>query len=108
MSVLLPDLSLTVNHRSHPFVRDAYNSPVPGAVTTSSTGPFPGRAREDATDNVWSIALDTRHDPVEPGDEVTDGSRVWTVTFARIHYVTGHPDADYIEATGTLNPPEVP
>lgn len=108
MSVLLADLSLSVNHRSHPFTRDGHGSPVPGVGTTSSTGPFPGRARENATDNVWDIALDTRHDPVEAGDEVTDGDRVWTVTYARIHYVTGHPQADHIEARGTLNPPEVP
>lgn len=108
MSVLLADLSLTVNHRSHPFVRDEHGSPVPGVSTTTSTGPYLGRGRENPVDNVWDMAVDTRHGPVEPGDEITDGSRVWTVTYARIHYVVGHPDTDYIEVKATLNPPEVP
>lgn len=108
MAVLLPDLSLTVAHRSHPFTRDDYNNPVAGESTTSATGPYPGAAKETDTDNTWRLRLDPSHWPVEPGDEVTDGTRVWVVVAARRHWVPGIPDVDHVAVTATLDPPEVP
>ncbi|MFC8833305.1 hypothetical protein ACFT8V_08920 [Streptomyces griseoincarnatus] len=39
---------------------------------------------------------------------IGDGTRTWTVVSALLRKVPGHPAADYIAVTATLNPPEVP
>jgi hypothetical protein len=55
------------------------------------------------------MRLDPAAWPVEPGDTVTDDTgRSWTLTSARKHAVPGCPAVDYVQATATLNPPEVP
>ncbi|MGW3626261.1 hypothetical protein [Streptomyces sp. NPDC000880] len=110
MAVVLPNRVLTVYVLPHPWVRDANGVPVPPDpnVRPEPRGTWPGSALEQP-DRSWSMRLDPRAWPVEPGDTVTDDTGLsWTVTSARNHAVPGCPDADYVEATATLNPPEVP
>jgi hypothetical protein len=107
MAVLLPDRQLTVLVKAHPFTRDAHGYPIAPSEHAETRGPWPGAAKEQP-DASWTLRLDPRAWPVEPSDRVTDGNRVWVVSSARLHTVPGHPDADYISVTATLEPPEVP
>ncbi|MDV6291270.1 hypothetical protein R2F25_38310 [Streptomyces sp. UP1A-1] len=71
-------------------------------------GTWPGSVLEQP-DESWSIRLDPRAWPVREGDTITDETgRSWTLTSTRNHAVPGCPDVDYVQATATLNPPEVP
>lgn len=71
-----------------------------------SHGPTPGAAREQP-DGSWTLRVDPAAWPVNQGDRITDGTRVWVVTLARTHNVPGHPDADFVSVTASLEPPKV-
>ncbi|MEQ7008471.1 hypothetical protein ABN028_20055 [Actinopolymorpha sp. B17G11] len=107
MAVLLADLSLSVATKDHPWLRDSHGHPVAPEEPAELRGPWPGAAREQP-DLSYTLRLDTRAWPVEPGDRITDGARTWVVASARINTVPRHPDADYIAIVATLEPPEVP
>lgn len=109
MPVLLPNVQLTLKPRGHPWTRDAHGLPVAPAATGDPRGPYPCHVAESSVQgDPWPVRLDPRMWPVEPGDELTDGIRTWYVATARFHPVPGHPDVDYVVATATLDPPEVP
>lgn len=109
MVVVLADRELTVERRSHPWVRDAHGVPVPsGADTVTVKGPYPGAAAENA-DLSWALRVDARCWPVAAGDRVTDDrGNVWVLSGdPKLHMVPGVPDVDFVAATGTLEPPKV-
>ncbi|MFC5902690.1 hypothetical protein [Streptomyces zhihengii] len=59
-------------------------------------------------DGTWTVRLDPKGWPVKDGDTISDGTgRTWTLTSTRQHAVRGCSDVDYVQATATLNPPEV-
>ncbi len=110
MAVMLPNAQITAHVRSHAWTRDAHGTPVPtGTDTITARGPFPCNLVRKDGGEAWACRLDPRMDPLRPGDELTDGDRVWTigpgVTF---HEIPGCSYIDYIEATAVLNVPEVP
>lgn len=108
MAVLIPNAQLTVRSRPHPALRDAHGQPLPRPLG-SVRGPYPGGVKDRPDQGSWSIRLDTRLWPVEDGDEVSDGTRVWVLTGEpQLHQVPGVSAVDYIQARGVLNPPEVP
>ncbi|MEV7512077.1 hypothetical protein AB0O57_29385 [Streptomyces sp. NPDC091201] len=110
MAVVLPNTLLTVYVLQHPWARDANGVPVPPppGVRPAARGTWPGSALEQP-EGAWSLRLDPQAWPVKAGDTVTDTSgRSWTLTGARNHAVPGCSAADYVQATATLNPPEVP
>lgn len=108
MAVLLPDRDLTVTRRGHPWRRDARGLPLPSdADAQTPYGPTPGAAREQP-DGSWTLRVDPGAWPVNQGDRISDGTRVWVVTLARLNSVPGHPDVDFIAVTATLDPPKVP
>lgn len=110
MAVVLPNTVLTVRSLPHPWERDANGVPVPPNpnLPAPARGSWPASALEQL-DGSWSIRLDPQAWPVEPGDTVTDAAgRTWTLTSARNHTVPGCSAADYVQATATLNPPEIP
>ncbi|MFJ1552711.1 hypothetical protein [Streptomyces mirabilis] len=110
MAVLLPNAVLTVYALAHPWARDANGVPVPPNPNEkpASRGTWPGSVLEQP-DASWSVRLAPQAWPVKEGDTITDETgRSWTLTSARNHSVPGCPDADYVQATATLNPLEVP
>ena len=108
MAVLLPNASLTLLVRDHPFpTRDAHGVPVATVAIEETRGPLPGATLERAV-NDWVLRLAPEMWPVKAGDEVSDGERTWVVSAASLHRVPGHPDADYVSVVGALNPPDVP
>lgn len=108
MAVLLPNVRLTLRRRPHPAPRDSHGQPLPGALGPA-VGPYLCGVKDRPETGGWSVRLDSRMWPVEAGDEVTDGTRVWVLTGEpQLHEVPGHGAVDYIQARGTLNPPEVP
>ncbi|MEU6755985.1 hypothetical protein [Streptomyces sp. NPDC046685] len=110
MAVVLPNAVLTVFALPHPWERDANGVPVPPNpnLRPPARGSWLGAALEQP-DGSWSIRLDPQAWPVKPGDTVTDtAGRSWTLTSSRNHAVPGCAAADYVQATATLNPPEVP
>ncbi|CAM5235629.1 hypothetical protein [Streptomyces griseomycini] len=110
MAVVLPNAVLTVYVLAHPWERDANGVPVPPNpnVKPAARGTWPGSVLEQP-DGTWTVRLDPRAWPVEPGDTITDETgRSWTLSSARKHAVPGCSDADYVQAAATLNPPEVP
>ncbi|MEU5181147.1 hypothetical protein AB0G49_13955 [Streptomyces longwoodensis] len=109
MAVLLPDRSITAYVLDHPWERDAHGVPVPPAPGTRppARGTWPGAATEQA-DGSWTLRVDPAAWRLRDGDVLTDGEREWTVVAALLKTVPGHPAADYIAVTATLNPPEVP
>ncbi|WP_411147374.1 hypothetical protein [Streptomyces sp. A30] len=110
MAVVLPNAVLTVYALAHPWERDANGVPVPPNpnVRPASRGPWPGSVLEQS-DGSWSVRLHPQAWPVKAGDTISDETgRSWTLSSTRTHAVPGCPDADYVQATATLNPPEVP
>lgn len=109
MAVLLPNITATTKVRPHPAPRDAHGRPVLGGPVVNR-GPFPGGVKEQpGGTGVWSIRLDPRVWPVRAGDTVTDGTRSWVLTGdPMLHTLPGNDLADYVAATGVLDPPEVP
>ncbi|MEU3200900.1 hypothetical protein [Streptomyces sp. NPDC006996] len=109
MAVLLPNAVLTVYALAHPWVRDANGVPMPPNPTQKPAprGTWPGSVLEQP-DASWSVRLAPQAWPVKEGDTITDETgRSWTLTSTRSHAVPGCSDADYVQATATLNPPEV-
>lgn len=110
MAVVLPNATLTVYVLAHPWVRDANGVPVPPNPNQrpAPRGSWPGSVIEQP-DGSWTVRLDPRAWPVRDGDTITDETaRTWTLTSTRNHKVPGCSDVDYVQATATLNPPEVP
>ncbi|MCG8971747.1 hypothetical protein [Streptomyces sp. CL12-4] len=110
MAVLLPNAMLTVYALAHPWARDANGVPVPPPPNQKPAprGTWPGSVLEQP-DGSWTVRLDPRAWPVNDGDTISDETgRSWTLDTARNHAVPGCSDADYVQATATLNPPEVP
>ncbi|MGW0562948.1 hypothetical protein ACWDZ4_20570 [Streptomyces sp. NPDC003016] len=109
MAVLLPDRELTAYVLAHPWARDAHGVPVPPPpdARPSPRGTWPGAANEQ-TDGSWTLRVDPAAWPLEPGDVLSDGARIWAVATASLKKVPGHGAVDYIAVTATLNPPEVP
>lgn len=108
MAVILPNASLRVASRSHPYARDTHGTPVPGSLG-ATRGPHPGSAIETTDGGTWSLRLDPLLDPVAKGDVVSDADgRSWNVLAARLVEIPGYPNVDYIAVTGELMPPEVP
>lgn len=110
MAVVLPNATLTVYALAHPWERDANGVPVPPNPNArpAPRGTWPGSVNEQP-DGSWTARLDPQAWPTKEGDTITDESgRTWTLTSTRNHKVPGCPDVDYIQATATLNPPEVP
>ncbi|HEY1177011.1 MAG TPA: hypothetical protein VGF17_12710 [Phytomonospora sp.] len=111
MPVLLADRQLTAQVRSHPQARDARGVPMPSAADTlTSRGPYPGAAKEQP-DTSWRLRLDERCWPLRGGDQITDGTLTWVVSYnpePKLHQVPGVPDVDYVEVVATLDPPRVP
>jgi hypothetical protein len=110
MAVVLPNATLTAYVLHHPWERDANGVPVPPNpnVKGAPRGPWPGSVLEQP-DGTWTVRLDPRVWPVKEGDTISDDTgRTWTLTSTRHHQVPGCPDVDYVQATATLNPPEVP
>lgn len=110
MAVVLPNAMLTVYVLDHPWERDANGVPVPPNPNQKPAprGPWPGSVLEQP-DASWTVRLDPQAWPVREGDTISDETgRSWTLTSTRNHAVPGYPDADYVQATATLNPPEVP
>jgi len=109
MAVILANQQLTLLPRAHSFARDAHGQPVAPAATGPARGPYPGSALQGFNPEAdWSLRLDPRMAPVEPADEVTDGTRTWVVVTRKYNAIAGYPDVDYIAVTATLNPPQVP
>lgn len=107
MSVLLANAQLTVAKRApHPVGRDAHGYPMLPVTPSVTSGPFPGSTTEEP-DGSYALRLDVRHWPVEPGDEVSDGTRTWVVVTRIMHTVPGAPDIDHVAATASLNPPKI-
>jgi hypothetical protein len=109
MAVVLSNALLTVYALPHPWGRDANGVPVPPNPNArpEPRGTWPGSVLEQA-DGSWTVRLDPQAWPVKEGDTITDETgRAWTLTSTRNHRVPGCPDADYVQATATLNPPEV-
>ncbi|MFE9993531.1 hypothetical protein [Streptomyces avermitilis] len=110
MAVVLPNAALTVYALAHPWERDANGVPVPPNPNArpAPLGTWPGSVSEQP-DGSWTARLDPQAWPVKEGDAITDEiGRTWTLTSTRNHRVPGCPDVDYVQATATLNPPEVP
>jgi hypothetical protein len=110
VAVVLPNAILTVYALPHPWQRDANGTPVPPNpnVRPPARGTWPGAAAEQS-DGSWTLRLDPAAWPLCEGDTVTDDTGLsWTFTSARNHRVPGCSDADYVQATATLNPPEAP
>ncbi|MFM9697895.1 hypothetical protein [Streptomyces europaeiscabiei] len=110
MAVLLPNAVLTVYALAHPWARDANGVPVPPNPNhrPAPRGTWPGSVLEQP-DASWSVRLAPEAWPVKEGDTIADETgRSWTLVSIRNHAVPGCPDADYVQATATLNPPEVP
>lgn len=118
MSVVLPNAQLAVVRHTHPFPRDEHGQPVTPA-SPPLPGPFrPGFERRRpgvGVDGVqeWTFRLDPEFWPLEEGDRITDGTRVWVLTQADIVelVVPGYPGrspVDYISAKGNLEPPWTP
>ena len=110
MSVLLPNVRLTVHKRQHAFTRDPQGMPVAPPTTTVDVGPLPGSVRERPESGTWSVRLEPVCYPVRAGDELSDElGRRWTVTReAQLYVVVGHSAADYVSAEASLNPPRTP
>ncbi|MFE7072561.1 hypothetical protein ACFU96_21020 [Streptomyces sp. NPDC057620] len=109
MAVVLPNAKLTVYVLAHPWVRDANGVPVPPnpGQKPAPRGTWPGSVIEQ-DDGSWSVRLDPKSWPVKEGDTVSDETgRSWTLSSPRNHAVPGCSDVDYVQASGTLNPPEV-
>ncbi|GHH22010.1 hypothetical protein [Streptomyces lanatus] len=110
MAVVLPNAMLTVYALAHPWARDANGVPVPPNPNQKPAprGTWPGSVLEQP-DGSWSVRLDPQAWPVKEGDTISDETgRSWTLSSTREHAVPGVPDVDYVQATATLNPPEVP
>ncbi|PRH78864.1 hypothetical protein C6N75_12725 [Streptomyces solincola] len=109
MAVVLADRSLTVYVLAHPWGRDARGVPVPPPpdARPAARGTWPGAANEQA-DGSWTLRADPAAWPIEPGDVIGDGTRLWTVVTALLKRVPGFSAADYVAIVATLNPPEVP
>ncbi|MFJ4880064.1 hypothetical protein ACIP93_33320 [Streptomyces sp. NPDC088745] len=110
MAVVLPNAMLTVYVLAHPWGRDANGVPVPPNPNQKPAprGTWPGSVLEQP-DGSWTARLDPLTWPVREGDTISDeNGRSWTLTSIRKHAVPGCPDVDYVQATATLNPPEVP
>jgi hypothetical protein len=110
MPVLIPNCQLVAHARKHPLEeRDAHGVPVPtSADEVEYRGPYPSRA--DETEEGWKLSLDPATYPLRAGDLVTEdgGTRSWTLAADPItHFVPGYPQADFVEARATLNPPRV-
>lgn len=113
MAVILPNATLAVGRKTHPFARDAHGSPISGPDTVQYGQARPAGLLERAdvgaeqgTD--WSIRLAPEEWPVRAGDHVTDGTDVWVVTASRLHRIVGHPDVDYVAVTAYREAPTVP
>ncbi|MDH6628656.1 hypothetical protein M2271_006489 [Streptomyces sp. LBL] len=110
MAVVLPNALLTVYALAHPWGRDANGAPVPPNPNQKPTprGTWPGSVLQQ-DDGSWTVRLDPHAWPVKEGDTISDETgRSWTLTNApRNHAVPGCPDVNYVQATATLNPPEV-
>lgn len=109
MAVLMPNMQITAQVRSHQWARDARGVPMPTAADTITTrGPFPASMLEQA-DQSWKCRLDPRFHPLRQGDSLTDGARTWTITsdpnYSR-HPI--NPATDSITCTAVLDVPEVP
>lgn len=116
MAVLLSNVQLTVRRRTHGYPRDEWGQPVPTALGPA-TGPYRSAVKEQprlegsATPSEWTVRLPTQAWPLEAGDELYEvgSTRKWVVIGqARLHQVPGVPDVDYVQASATLAPPEVP
>lgn len=106
MAVLIPNADLTARVRRRPSLRDAHGQIVPSPFV-AFRGPWPCGVKDRPDTGGWSLRLDPRMWPLEAGDEVTDGVRVWVLTGEpQLHTVPGVDAVDYIQARGTLNPPE--
>lgn len=107
MAVVLAHLTLSVTRKAHAWARDAHGVPIPTGAAETTTAAYPGAAREVTADNTWELRLDPQLWPVYDGDTVSDGSRTWVVTHARLASVPGHPDVDHVAVTARLDPPRV-
>lgn len=112
MAVMLANAQLTAHARAHQFARDAHGFPVAGAVTVTTTGPFPGAITEpeELTGTApYRLRLDPRHSDLREDDEVTDGlGRKFIVRAARRIKIPGDDAVDFIRVTADLDPPKVP
>jgi hypothetical protein len=109
VAVVLPNAMLTVYALAHPWARDANGVPVPPnpGQKPAPRGTWPGSVLEQ-DDGSWSVRLAPQVWPVKEGDTISDETgRSWTLSSTREHAVPGVPDVDYVQATATLNPPEV-
>jgi len=107
MAVVMPNCSLSAIVRSHPYARDARGRAVPtDGDGTVARGPFPGYAAENS-DGSWRIRGAAELWPLQVGDAVTDGTRVWAIAQVRLIEVPGAPDVDSVSIIGTLEPPKV-
>ena len=105
MAVLLPNCALSAIVRAHPLKRDARGRAIPTAQDETTTrGPFPGYAVEQP-DQTWMLRADMGLWPLEAGDTITDGTRVWAVITAQATQVAAAPDVDSVKITATLEPP---
>lgn len=103
--VLLPNTSVSARVRTRPRARDARGRAVASAGDQVTVrGPYPASAVEQP-DQQWRLRVDTRLWPLDAGDELTDGTRVWVVVDARITQVPGASDVDSVVCTCTLEPP---
>ncbi|WP_326724664.1 hypothetical protein OHT59_40270 [Streptomyces sp. NBC_00243] len=109
MAVVMSNALLTVYVLAHPWERDANGVPVPPNpnVRPAARGTWPGSVLEQP-DGSWNVRLDPQTWPVKKGDTISDDTgRSWTLTSTRNHTVPDCPAVDYVQATATLNPPEV-
>lgn len=109
MAVTLPNMRLTARVRSHDWQRDARGVPMPtSADAITERGPFPCQLLE-GEGGTWDCHIDPRMHPLRQGDELTDGTRVWTLTTAPIlHQVPRCSAVDNIVAKAVLNDPVTP
>lgn len=109
MAVLLPNASLRVQVHAHDFARDAHGTPITPTTPAVTRGPLPGALKRQPDRVTWSLRLDPALWPVEPGDIVLDeNDRAFVLSSAELFAIAGYPDADYIGARATLDPPDVP
>lgn len=113
MAVILPNVQLAVRKKAHPFTRDAHGTTI-SDPTDTPLGVYRAAALIERADTgvdqgvEWGVRLEPEEWPVEIGDTITDGTRVWVVTAARLHEVVGVPDVDYVAVTSVLEVPKVP
>jgi hypothetical protein len=105
VAVLLPDRTLSARKRPHPVPRDGFGQPIPAGLA-AATPAYPGAAREQTERGSWSLRADVRLWPLNPGDELTDGTTTWVVESALKQVVPGYDDVDFIQVIAVAEPPE--